>query len=194
MTAPCPLEKALSYDNLDVVQRFLQLYDVSEEEAQDIFSETKKWIWLASQPDSNVLAIIDPLLIVDEMWHNFILFTHDYTRYCFDCYGRYIHHQPTTQGEKARRRQQLLVDPVGARDNATRRLHDQCALICAKLGSATLLKWFVDYPQRYDEAFLSTGRKQTKWSYAVPTSLQVLSDSVTAGRIRIGPGHRPVAS
>ncbi len=130
----CTLGKALSYENLKVVSRFAQLYDVSFEEAGDVFVETKKWLWLASQVESGALSITDPLLIIDEMWHNFVLFTLDYARYCTDCFGRYIHHAPTTQRDKERRRKEFEDDPVRAEQEHASRLQRQCDLIAAKLG------------------------------------------------------------
>ena len=63
----CPLGKAVSYENPEVVSRFVQLYDVSSEEAADVYVETRKWLWLASQVESGALSITDPLLIIDEM-------------------------------------------------------------------------------------------------------------------------------
>jgi hypothetical protein len=35
---------------------------------------------------------------VDEAWHQFILFTSDYTRYCDAVAGEYIHHHPVIPG------------------------------------------------------------------------------------------------
>lgn len=185
MPQSCSLSKALSYDNDEVVKRFVQLYDISGDEASDIFVETKKWLWLASQVESHAIAIIDPLLIIDEMWHNFVLFTLDYTRYCLDCFGRYIHHLPTTQREKDRRKLQLKEDPTRAKEEQMLRLHRQCALIITKLGSATLLKWFVDYPERYNEQFFNNRRKFVSLSYVPPASLKTLASYFTAGRIGI---------
>ena len=181
----CPLGKALSYENPEVVSRFVQLYDVSSEEAADVFVETKRWLWLASQVESGALSITDPLLIIDEMWHNFVLFTLDYTRYCTDCFGRYIHHAPTTQRDKERRRKAFEDDPVCAGQEHASRLQRQCDLIAAKLGGATLLKWYVDYPARYDQAFFASGRKAVSPACSPPASLQSLASLVRVGRVHI---------
>lgn len=181
----CPLRKALSYENPEVVSRFVHLYGVSFAEAADVFMETKKWLWLASEVDSGALSITDPLLIIDEMWHNFVLFTFDYTRYCTECFGRYIHHAPTTQRDKEQRRQEFEDDPVRAGQEQTSRLQRQCDLIATKLGGATLLKWYVDYPARYDQAFFATGRKAISPACSPPASLQNLASLVRVGRVHI---------
>lgn len=181
----CPLGKALSYENPEVVGRFTQLYDVSFEQAADVFVETKKWLWLASQVESGALSITDPLLIIDEMWHNFVLFTLEYTRYCTDCFGRYIHHAPTTQHDKERRRKEFEDDPVRAGQEHASRLQRQCDLIAARLGGATLLKWYVEYPARYGHAFFASGRKAVSPAGSPPASLQSLASLVQVGRVQI---------
>jgi hypothetical protein len=182
----CPLDKAVSYENPEVVSRFVQLYEVTFEEAADVFMETKKWLWLASQVESGALSITDSLLIIDEMWHNFVLFTLDYTRYCNDRFGRYIHHAPTTLRDKERRRQAFEDDPVRAGHEHASRVQRQCDLIAAKLGGATLLKWYVDYPARYDHAFFASGRKAVSLACSPPASLQSLASLVRIGRVKIG--------
>jgi hypothetical protein len=181
----CSLSKALSYENDEVVRRFTTLYDISFDEANDIFLETKKWLWLASQPKSHPITIIDPLLIIDEMWHNFILFTPEYTRYCLDCYGRYIHHAPTTQSEKDSWKRELEEDAIRAREEQMQKLIQQCAFISSKLGAATLLKWFVKYPEQYNEEFFNHRRKNVSMFYTPPPELQVLATHIKAGRIII---------
>ena len=179
----CPLGKALSYENSEVVRRFTQLYDVSFEEAADVFEETKKWLWLANQVEPGALSITDPLLIIDEMWHNFVLFTFDYTHYCPDCFGRYIHHAPTTQRDKEQRRKEFEDDPVRAAQEQASRLQRQCDLIASSLGGATLLKWYVDYSVRYDQAFFLNSRKAISAASSPPASLQSLASMVRGGRV-----------
>src|SRR5688500_20295120 len=84
--APRPyptLEAALSYRNGDVLNKFRDQYDVTEAEAEDIFTQVKKYLWLCGQ----IRFAIPPLLIVDEMWHTFVLFTRQYQEYCLETYG-----------------------------------------------------------------------------------------------------------
>lgn len=35
-----------------------------------------------------------PSQVVDELWHEFILFTRDYERFCRQAFGRFLHHTP----------------------------------------------------------------------------------------------------
>jgi hypothetical protein len=189
-TRTCTLDEALAYENDEVVHRFTKLYDIGFDEANDVFVETKRWLWLIRQSESSSLAITDPLVIIDEMWHNFVLFTPDYTRHCFDLYGCYIHHAPTTEREKSRWDRRLKRNPSRVREEQLRKLSQQFKLIGTKLGPETLLKWFVEYPARYDEEFFNHRRQTISLSYTPPTSLQALSAHVQAGRIVIvSPEH-----
>jgi hypothetical protein len=46
-------------------------------------------------------------LRVDHAWHEFVLFTHEYSDFCHRFFGRYMHHSPSnapeTEGDRARR-------------------------------------------------------------------------------------------
>src|SRR5436309_3499254 len=104
----CTLDEALDYHNSDIIDRFLGIYDIPSSEAEQIFYETKKWVWLsanASQERRNGnhvprLVIDNFLIFIDEMWHNFILFTKLYQEYCLSRFGFFIHHNPTPRRVK----------------------------------------------------------------------------------------------
>lgn len=45
-----------------------------------------------------------PSQVVDDLWHEFILYTREYDRFCKRAFGRFLHHTPTTvlkKGAKA---------------------------------------------------------------------------------------------
>lgn len=100
----CTLEKVLAYKNDDVIHKFLSLYKIPYAEAEDIFQETKRWLWMCAKlssarqakgPEKVPQAAIDrAMIVIDEMWHTFILFTPDYTGFCLNHFGFYIHHLP----------------------------------------------------------------------------------------------------
>ena len=50
-------------------------------------------LYLVSGKEKSVGIFSEP---VDEVWHNFILFTRLYTKFCHDTVGRYMHHKPGT--------------------------------------------------------------------------------------------------
>src|SRR5215207_9356064 len=101
------LSELMQYRNEDVLSRFTDLMDVTDEEAEDIFAETKKFLFICRQPG---VFIPDELLIVDEMWHNFILFTKEYQDFCAFYFGGYLHHTPATRAAKTQHREELAAD------------------------------------------------------------------------------------
>jgi hypothetical protein len=65
---------------------------MTAEQYEENFTEFKKYIglaWLHKKP----LAMTSKS--IDEVWHQYILFTRDYMRFCNDFYGSYFHHNPT---------------------------------------------------------------------------------------------------
>lgn len=149
----CSLTQALGYSNDRIVWRFAELYDLPFAEAEDIFTETKKWLWLNAQPGIPSLFVSDAMMIIDEMWHTFILFTSEYTSYCEEYYGGYIHHAPVTRADKERMMGRYIDNPQRYIAEQTDKLRAQCMSIYLHLGEATLLKWYVDYPERYGDKF-----------------------------------------
>ncbi len=142
------LEDILSYTNEDVIDRFLSIYDMEESEALSIFEETKKWLWLSSKGINFVID--DSLLIIDEMWHNFILFTKDYDAFCHQYFGRYIHHQPSTRAEK----EKWFEDVEKSLKEYKKLLTVQYGEIYDHLGEETLNKWYVYFSDTYTKEYI----------------------------------------
>lgn len=44
-----------------------------------------------------------PTRYIDEFWHNHILYTKNYHHDCAHIFGHYLHHEPATPGEDAKR-------------------------------------------------------------------------------------------
>jgi hypothetical protein len=57
------------------------------------FGELKKYLWLYAVTGR---ALPMTSQSVDEVWHQFILFTVDYHRFCDRFFGGYIHHSPNS--------------------------------------------------------------------------------------------------
>jgi len=102
----------LAYCNEDVLFRFSHIYDLPEDEVRDLFQETKKFVAIGASPN---VYINDDLLIIDEMWHNFILFTPVYAQFCERFFGRFVHHIPTSKKEREAHQKLLETDPEKAR-------------------------------------------------------------------------------
>lgn len=149
------LERALQYRNDEVVHKFLERFDMTFEEAAELFEETKKWLWLESPGAGKRLVVTHEMSILDEMWHTFILFTPDYADYCNNYLGRFVHHVPTTKTEK----DAYAADPDAARARMHELMRDEFHHIADQLGPETLFKWFVEYPRRYGPEFFATRLK-----------------------------------
>ena len=145
------LEKIKSYNNEDLICRFLDIYEIDEAEAINIFEETKKWLWLCSNAKFD-LIIDDSLIIIDEMWHNFILFTKEYDAFCKEYLEVYIHHQPTTKLEKDNWNKDVLKSISELKKN----LKNQYEYIYDNLGEETLNKWYVENADKYTKDYIKT--------------------------------------
>ena len=119
-------------------------FDVERDEAEDLFLETKRWLWLvatceaeAETPsDAPRLYVTPALAMLDEMWHTFILCTRQYMTYCNSCFGTYIHHESPLRNHESESE---------ARD----RLRWQMGYVYDKLGADVLSKWYSEYLERY---------------------------------------------
>ena len=118
----CSLEQALAYRDDQILYKFQERWDVSFEEASELFEETKKWLWLQvaarKQPGSPPMAMTVSLAMVDEMLHTFILFTREYIQYCDKNYGVYLHHAPMTKKAKDAQMERFKKDRTDARDRS----------------------------------------------------------------------------
>ncbi|MBL6449468.1 hypothetical protein JMN32_24360 [Fulvivirga sp. 29W222] len=155
----CKLSEALDCEYEDiVVTAFTERYNVTLEEAQDIFTETKKWLWLAAYgPKSKQehLFIDTPLTIIDEMWHNFLLHSKAYYSYCMKKFNKLIHHTPTSHIEKEENDKYYKEKP----SEYEKKVKNQYKLIYEKLGSETLIKWYDTMANKYTPEYMRSIKK-----------------------------------
>ena len=144
--------KALSYQNEEIVESFRRTYGVSVEQARELFEETKKWLWLCgTRPRSMRLTVFGPMKLLDEMWHTFILFTREYTEYCTENFGFYIHHAPTTRAESDQYRERAAASPEATQAQLREERRTMMLLVHDEFGAETLKRWFGEYAQLYPE-------------------------------------------
>src|SRR5215216_881231 len=110
------LDEVLEYKNDYVVHCFLRDYDMTFEEASDVFTQTIKWLYLCAHNQVNYkgdikLAITKYVTIIDEMWHTFILCTKEYNDFCDRYFGFYIHHKPTSKEDKKKFEEEFQKNP-----------------------------------------------------------------------------------
>jgi hypothetical protein len=174
------LGQALAYRNSQILHKFVEHYDVSLAQSRELFTETKKWLWLNAQPDAPRMVVTREMIIIDEMWHTFVLFTDCYHRYCLRNFGRFLHHRPTTKREKDRAAAQRKRDPEGFRRRRLAALATQYEFICDRLGPETAIKWYAEFPQRYDRRFFERARRAPDLPDASPATRRRLAKLVDA--------------
>ena len=97
------LAEVLRYRNKDVVDRFMKEHVCSRDEANEIFKEMLKFIWLAYRYVKKYktgFALYGTMSSLDDMWHAFILFTRPYSDFCHKYFGEFRHHIPETESSK----------------------------------------------------------------------------------------------
>ena len=140
------LQDLLAYQNPAVLKLYVQNYPNNRLSAEDAFRETLQYLWLsvkhtldrAAQPDN---ADIPPRCImlrsmreIDEMWHEFILFTRDYSDFCQHYFGEYLHHLPN-----------IFDNMPVSREDETAEINKLLPYIYDHLGETTMRIWFAEY-------------------------------------------------
>jgi hypothetical protein len=76
-----------------VRQRFALEHDaLSSDEIATVEAATRQWFRLAARHPKAKLSM--PSVVVDDLWHEFVLHTRDYATFCDTAFGRFLHHTP----------------------------------------------------------------------------------------------------
>lgn len=159
------MESILAYKNDNVIFSFRKSFDIPVEDATEIFREMLRWLWLNHVLSVNYSAkekigIDDPIIVIDEMWHSFILHTLDYTLFCQKFFGRYMHHKPTTEDEIKRYKIELAeFDGSDRRSYVTTKKRTQYSAIYDLIGPENFKKWYIEFPQKYPRPSLNNLRR-----------------------------------
>lgn len=138
-----PLEAVLTYENPDVVDGLLKSLDIEEDEAKTLFKEGLKWLWYCNHPETKGYRSIDnAVLIIDEVWHTFILYTPYYHQFTKKFFGHYMHHMPTTRKEVKRTKAMSRKDRIQVKRR-------QYELIYDILGRETFELWYHTFREKY---------------------------------------------
>jgi len=155
------LEDVMAYTNTEVVMRFYDNFDVTIEEATDLFNETKKFLYLAAKfGETQNIFTHEAMYIIDEMWHTFILFTKDYNEFCMKYFDKFLHHNIVKRDVKLKAIKELEDDPENGRAKLKPLLSKYYTLIYDELGEETLVKWMRTYAQKYTKPYLNSIRKE----------------------------------
>lgn len=78
------------YKSPDLILKFKKEHEYTEKAALILFKELKKYLTICAANRKPY----PPSKSIDHIWHTFILFTSDYSKFCNQAFGRYIHHAP----------------------------------------------------------------------------------------------------
>lgn len=90
------LQQIQDYHNQSVILNFHHKnQEHTLEKVQEYFQDLLAFLWLSHSRkiDNKTTRMFGPLLILDEIWHTFILHTQDYHAFCQDFFGEYFHHE-----------------------------------------------------------------------------------------------------
>jgi hypothetical protein len=140
------LEHVLAYENPAVLKLYEQNHPNHALPAEAAFQEVLKYLWLTQKHAQDVrdnpkdatlprnCIMLRSMQEIDDMWHEFILFTEDYTAFCERFFGRYIHHLPN-----------IFDNMPMPRDEESAEIARLLPYIFDHLGEATMRTWFAPY-------------------------------------------------
>lgn len=156
------LEQTLNYKNNDVVWRFAEDYNLSENDSEDIFLELKRWLWICARKQVQVekgeispfiLPLFNEAYVIDLMWHHFLIFTLDYQNFCQDHFGFFIHHLPRPFSERKAWSEKIQTHPEEAKIERREMLEKVYSYLYDELGADILIKWCEVYPQKFPQIY-----------------------------------------
>ena len=76
-----------------VYMRVQQQYPhLSKVEVETVIEGLREYFYISLLANKNVVAM--PSQVIDVAWHEFILFTREYERFCSQSFARFLHHTP----------------------------------------------------------------------------------------------------
>lgn len=89
--------------------------ELSAEQRQQVFGGLREYFHLCNTAGRRLVAM--PSQAVDDAWHEFILFTRHYDKFCRQAFGRFLHHTPA----------EAMASPTQAGDGIKRAWRLACA-------------------------------------------------------------------
>lgn len=137
------LAELLEYRHPAVIRSYVRTFGCAEKQALDLFEDMLKFLWISrkhiadrdARPGDPALDFVfvmhEEMRETDNMWHNFILYTKDYTEFCRRYFGEYLHHQPD------------IADSMSqAEDDFTEHMEKYLSYVYDNLGEETVRRWF----------------------------------------------------
>ena len=141
------LESVMEYKSKHVLKRFLKMHDLPRHKAELIFEDTKRYLWLNAKiaekralgKDVPDVYISKSMVIIDEMWHTFILNTREYIAFCEKHFGEFVHHPPDCP------KYFNNLKKLGEEKTNEILLEEMIALVFDHFGEEVSMRWFNTY-------------------------------------------------
>ena len=88
---------------------------LNDQQLDLVFDGLRDYFYICNQASNKMVSM--PSQVVDDAWHEFILFTRAYQQYCKKALGRYLHHTPA----------EAMSSPTYAQDGIKRAWRLACA-------------------------------------------------------------------
>ncbi len=98
-------DRALAYHNEQVLGRYARKMNLSQAQAYEHWIELMRFLAICAATPRPCT----PSNKLDQLWHEFILFTKDYAVFCQEILGVYVHHIPSNCPEVERYRETLTI-------------------------------------------------------------------------------------
>jgi hypothetical protein len=140
------INELLQYRNPAVLKLYEQNYPHNKLSSEQAFVEVLKYLWLTRKHELDLAnnvnnecfpqacIMLRSMREIDEMWHEFILFTQDYMDFCYTYFGGYMHHLPN-----------IFDNMPRPRDEVEKDIEKLLPYIYDHLGEETLYTWFEPY-------------------------------------------------
>ena len=89
--------------------------ELTPAQRSEVFAGLRDYFQLCRSAGRRIVAM--PSQVVDDAWHEFILFTRYYDRFCRGAFGRFLHHTPA----------EAMASPTAASDGIRRAWRLACA-------------------------------------------------------------------
>jgi hypothetical protein len=137
------LDRLLEFRHPPLIRSFMRTHGAEEGRAIELFEDMLKYLWISCKqtvdqeqnPSDESLKFLfvmhEEMREIDNMWHNFILYTKDYTDFCHRYFGSYLHHQPDIA--------ETIVQTEG---EFSAEMEKYLSYVFDHLGEATVRRWF----------------------------------------------------
>jgi hypothetical protein len=140
------LLKHITFDQKNhIIKRFQKSFNLSVDICENLFIDCILHIWVSNkfkELNGKSIPIVLGQEIIDEMWHNFILFTPYYSTYCDKTYGKYVHHIPESVPSSS----SLEIKDI--------EMHIK--FIEKYLGRYYAERWYIHIPSKYTKTYISS--------------------------------------